>query len=145
LKEDVMIVRDIMTRIVVKALPDTSAEDAARMMKKNAVGFLPVEDLNREVRGVITDRDITVRLVAEGLNAKETRVRHLMTPQTTYCFEDQDLEDASLRMADSGLRRMLVYDRRHDLVGVLSLDDIAAKTSKEKLAGHVLARIAKAA
>jgi CBS domain-containing protein len=134
-----------MTRIVVKALPDTSAEDAARMMKEHGIGFLPVEDFNREVRGVITDRDITVRLVAEGLNAKETRVRRLMTPQTTYCFQDQDLEDACLRMADSGLRRILVYDRRHDLVGVLSLDDIAAKTPKEKLTGHVLAKIAKAA
>jgi CBS domain-containing protein len=134
-----------MTRIVVKATPDTTAEAAARMMKKNDIGFLPVEDLNGEVRGVITDRDIAVRVVAEGRNPKDTYLRHIMTPQTTYCFQDQDMEDACLRMADTGLRRILVYNRLHDLVGVLSLDDVAAKTPKEKLTGHVLARIARAA
>jgi CBS domain-containing protein len=140
-----MRVSDIMTRIVVKATPETTVEDAARMMKKNDIGFLPVEDLNREVRGVITDRDIALRLVAEGRNPRDTRVRHIMTPQTTYCFQDQDMEDACLRMADAGLRRILVYDRRHDLVGVLSLDDVAARTTKDKLTGYVLSKIARAA
>jgi CBS domain-containing protein len=137
-----MAVKDIMSRIVVKAMPDTSVEDAACMMKTHEIGFLPVEDFNREVRGVITDRDITVRVVAEGLNPKQTRVREIMTGHTVYCFQDEDLEDACLRMADTRLRRILVYDRRHDLVGVLSLDDVAAKTTKEKLTGHVLAKVA---
>ena len=137
-----MAVKDTMTRIVVTALPDTSVEDAARMMKQHKIGFLPVEDSNREVRGVITDRDIAVRLVAEGLNARETRVRQVMTAPAIYCFEDQDIEDACLQMADTGLRRFLVYDRSHNLTGVLSLDDVAVKTAKEKLSGYVLRKIA---
>jgi CBS domain-containing protein len=140
-----MRVKEIMTPIVLTISPDTAVEDAARVMKKNDVGFLPVEDNNREVRGVITDRDITLRLVAEGLNARQTRVRQVMTAQTIYCFEDQDLEDACLRMADTGLRRILVYDRGHYLRGVLSLDDVAVKTAKEKLTGHVLGKVAKTA
>lgn len=140
-----MRVKDIMTRMVLTISPDDSVDDAARVMKKNGVGFLPVEDNNREVRGVITDRDITVRLVAEGLNPKETRVRQVMTAQPVYCFQDEDLEDACLRMADTGLRRILVYDRSHDLAGILSLDDVAVKTYKEKLAGHILRKVAKIA
>jgi CBS domain-containing protein len=140
-----MTVKDIMTRIVFTVSPDSTVENAAQVMKQNDVGLLPVEDDNREIRGVVTDRDITLRVTAEGLNPKETRVGQIMTARSIYCFEDEDMEDACLKMTDTGMRRILVYDRAHSLAGILSLDDVAVKTRKEKLTGHVLRKVAKTA
>jgi CBS domain-containing protein len=137
-----MRVDDIMTRIVVTIPPDTSVEDAARAMKANGVGLLPIGD-RENIAGVITDRDITVRITAEGKDAKHTPVRDVMTRQPFYCFDDQDVEDACFAMEDKHVRRLLVFDRKRDVVGILSLDDIATRTRKDKLVGHALSRVAK--
>lgn len=138
-----MRVRDIMTKIVVSIPEETSAENAARIMKENGVGILPVGD-RHAVAGVITDRDIAVRVTAEGKDAKHTPVRDVMTSRPFYCFDDQDIEDACFVMEDNRVRRLLVFDRRRDLVGILSLDDVAARAWNNKLVGHALSSIAKA-
>jgi CBS domain-containing protein len=137
-----MTVKDVMTRTVLAVPPESSVEYAARVMKENKVGLLPVGDRDN-VAGTITDRDITVRVTAEGKDPKHTEVREVMTPRSFYCFEDQDLEDACLMMEDRHVRRLLVFDRAHTLVGILSLDDVAVRTTKEKLTGYVLSKVAK--
>lgn len=139
-----MRVRDIMTKIVATIREETSVEDAARMMKANGIGLLPIGD-RENVTGVITDRDITIRVTAEGKDAKHTPVREVMTRQSFYCFDDQDLEEACLTMEDKRVRRLVVFDRTRELVGILSLDDVAVRARKEKLAGHALSKVAKAA
>ena len=137
-----MRVRDLMTRIVVSMPPDSTIETAARYMKENDIGMLPVGDKDN-LLGVITDRDITIRVTAAGLDPKHTSLREVITPGCVHVFDDQDMEDACLHMIDNHVRRLVVFNRSRDLVGVLSLDDVAVKTTKEKLTGHVLAKVAK--
>ena len=138
-----MRVGDVMTRIVLAVPPESSVEYAARVMKENQVGLLPVGDRDN-IAGTITDRDITIRVTAEGKDPRHTEVREVMSPKSFYCFDDQDLEDACLMMEDKRVRRLLVFDRTHALVGILSLDDVAVRTTKEKLTGYVLSKVAKA-
>jgi CBS domain-containing protein len=139
-----MRVRDIMTKNPFIVPEETSVEDAARIMREHKIGLVPIGD-KENVSGVITDRDIAIRVTAESKDAKHTPVREVMTPRGAYCFEDQDIEDACFMMEDKHVRRLLVFDRTRDLVGILSLDDVAARTRKEKLVGYALSKVAKVA
>ena len=136
-----MRVRDIMTKNPFIIPEETSVEDAARMMRDHKIGLVPIGD-KQKVAGVITDRDITIRVTAESKDPKHTAVREVMTPESAYCFDDQDIEDACFMMEDRHVRRLLVFDRTRDLVGILSLDDVAARTRKEKLVGYALSKVA---
>jgi len=139
-----MRVRDIMTKNVILIPEETSVETAARIMRDGNVGLLAIGD-KHNVRAVVTDRDIAVRATAAFKNPRHTPVREVMTPNCVYCFDDQDVEDAGFMMEEKGIRRLVVLDRAHDLVGILSLDDIAARGRKEKLVGYALSKIARAA
>jgi CBS domain-containing protein len=83
-------------------------------------------------------------VTAETKDPKHTAVREVMTPNFTYCFDDQDIEDACFVMEEKHVRRLLVFDRARDLVGILSLDDVAARGRKERLAGYALSKVAQA-
>jgi CBS domain-containing protein len=131
-----------MTKLVFMIPKDTSVEDAARIMRDNRIGLLPIGE-RENIVGVITDRDIAMRVTAAGLDAKHTPVREVMTAQWLYCFDDGDIEDACFMMEDHHVRRLLVFDRGRNLVGILSLDDIATRTTREKLAGYALSKVAK--
>ena len=139
-----MRVRDIMTKNALTIPEETSVEYAAGMMRDQKIGLLPIGD-RQKVAGVITDRDITIRVTAECKDPKHTPVREVMTPNCAYCFDDQDIEDACFIMEDKHVRRLLVFDRKRDLAGILSLDDIATRARKENLAGYALSKVAKAA
>ena len=139
-----MRVKDIMTKIVLMIPRETSAEDAARMMRDNSVGLLPIGEKD-DIVGVVTDRDLIVRVMAGGKDAKHTPVSEVMTPKAFYCFDDEDVEEACFMMQDKRVRRLLVFDRRRDLIGILSLDDVATRTNKEGLTGYALSKIAKLA
>jgi len=137
-----MRVKDIMTQVVLTIPQETSVEDAARMMRDNNVGVLPVGEQDH-LDGVLTDRDLVVRAIADGRNPKHTPVSDIMTKQLFYCFEDNDVEDACFMMEEKHVRRLLVFNRRRDLIGILSLDDVATRTNKEKLTGYALSKVAK--
>lgn len=137
-----MQVKDIMTKIVLTVPPECKVAFAAQIMRDNRIGLLPVGDRDK-VEGTITDRDITVRVTAAGLDAKKTDVREVMSPQSYYCFEDQDVEDACFMMEEKHVRRLMVFDRTHTLAGVVSLDDVAVKTRKDRLTGYTLAKVGK--
>ena len=102
--------------------------------------MLPVCDGDRLV-GVITDRDITVRSVAQGHDPKTARVQEVMTPEVIYCFDDEDVKEAAKKMEEKQVRRLPVLNREKRLVGIVSLGDLAVRTGKEKLAGEVLERV----
>jgi CBS domain-containing protein len=123
---------------------ETSVEYAAGMMRDNNIGVIPVGDKEKIV-GMITDRDIAIRVAAECKNPRHTPVHEVMTATGAYCFEDQDIEDACFMMEEKQVRRLLVFDRARNLVGILSLDDVAARGRKEKLAGYALRKVAKTA
>jgi CBS domain-containing protein len=139
-----MRVKDIMTKIVVTIPDETSVEDAARIMKSNGIGLLPIGD-KHDITGVMTDRDVIIRVIAEGKNARQTRVSEVMTAPVLHCFDDEDIEEACLMMKDEHVRRLLVFDRKRDVVGVLSLDDVATRGRKDKLVGYALSGLAKSA
>ncbi len=118
-----MQVRDAMTEDVRIASPKQTIREAARMMAEIDAGFLPVGDNDRLV-GMITDRDIAVRAVAQG-KGPDTPVSEIMSREVKYCFEDDDIDDVARNMADLKLRRLPVLNEDKRLVGVISISDIA--------------------
>src|SRR4051794_28840839 len=109
-----MWVREIMTRDVECASPDDTLQKAARKMKELDVGPMPICDHDRVV-GMLTDRDITIRAVAEGRDPRSTRVRDVMTQNVVSCYEDDAVEEAARLMQERQIRRLLVLDRRRQL------------------------------
>lgn len=137
-----MKVNEIITHDPEVIRPETALIEAAQKMKSLDIGMLPVCDGDRLV-GVITDRDITVRGVAQGCNPKTARVQEVMTPEVIYCFDDEDVKDVAKKMEEKQVRRLPVLNREKRLVGIVSLGDLAVRTGKEKLAGEVLERVSK--
>jgi predicted transcriptional regulator len=91
--------------------------------------------------GMITDRDITMRAVADACNPRTTTVKEVMTPDVVYCFEDQDVQEAARLMQDYQVRRLIVLNRDKRLVGIVSLGELAVETGDEKLAGKTLEHV----
>jgi CBS domain-containing protein len=124
-------VSEVMTRNVTVVSPQETLQHAAQMMDDLNVGALPVCDGERLV-GMITDRDITVRATSAGQPPAEARVADAMSGDVRWCFEDQTLDEVMQEMADTQIRRVPVvsHDAAHKLVGIVSLGDLATKTSE---------------
>jgi len=135
-----MKVNEIITRNPEVIHPETPLLAAAQKMNSLDIGMLPVCDGERLV-GMITDRDITVRGVAQARDPQTTRVDQIMTPEIIYCFDDEDVKDVAKTMEEKQVRRLPVLNRDKRLVGIVSLGDLAVRTGEEKLAGEVLERI----
>lgn len=118
-----MKISEIMTRNVKTTSPDQSIRDCAALMAQIDSGALLVNDKDRLI-GMITDRDIAIRAVAEGLD-HETPVRKIMTPSICYCFEDEDVQHVAENMADIQVRRLPVLNREKRLVGIVSLSNLS--------------------
>ena len=117
-----MKVAEMMTRGVRTARPDDTIISAAKLMAECDCGALPVEEQDRLV-GMITDRDIVVRALAQG--RADARITDVMSKDIKYCFEDEEVDAVAHNMADIQMRRLPVVDRNKRLVGILSLGDIA--------------------
>jgi CBS domain-containing protein len=135
-----MKVHEVMTREVETVLAEVSLSAAARKMRVRNIGFLPVVE-NNAVVGVITDRDIALRGLGEDRIAELTQVREIMTHAGVWCSEDDVLTDAAKIMEDNQVRRLLVLNDDKKLVGLLSLDDLAAYMSSDRLLGSVLRNV----
>ncbi len=130
----------IMKRDVLYTTPEDSAQRAAFIMREQNVGFLPVCDESGCVVGTITDRDLAIRVLAEGADAATTAVGEVMTCELVACAPEDDLTDAERLMARHGKSRILVTDGADHLVGVISLSDIVQRDSN-KHAAHTLRKI----
>ena len=128
-----MQVKDVMTKRAECVKPSSSLQEAAQKMKNLDVGPLPVCGDNDRLVGMITDRDITVRAVAEGCDIRTTTVKEVMTPDILYCFEDQDVQEAARQMRDNQVRRLVVLNGDKRLVGIVSLGDLAVETGDRNL------------
>jgi CBS domain-containing protein len=133
-----MRVSEAMTRDVRVARPDQTIRDAAKMMSDVDAGVLPVGE-NDQLVGMITDRDIAIRGIAQG-KGPDTPVREVMTADVKYCFEDEDTDQVARNMADQQVRRLPVVNRDKRLVGILSLGDLAVMQGGQP-AGEALAGI----
>ena len=118
-----MRVSEAMTRDVRVANPGQSIREVARMMDEIDAGALPVGEDDRLV-GMITDRDIAVRAVAQG-KGPDTPVREVMSREVKYCYDDEDLEHVAENMGELQVRRLPVVNRDKRLVGIVALGDIA--------------------
>ncbi len=136
-----MLVTNVMTRGAECVRPTDSLQVAAQKMRNLDVGPLPVCGDNDRLVGMITDRDITVRAVAQACDPRTTTVRDVMTPDVVYCFEDQDIQEAARLMQERQVRRLVVLNRDKRLVGIVSLGDLAVETGDEKLAGKALEEV----
>ena len=132
-----MKISDVMTSEVEVVHPDATLREAAEKMKALDVGPLPVCDGQR-LLGMVTDRDITVRATAEGKDPNTTPVRDVMTASVVYCYADQDVSEAANLMEREQIRRIVVLDRAKNLVGVVSLGDLATGGASRKLTGKAL-------
>ena len=124
-----MKISEAMTTDVRIASPSQTIQQAARMMAELDAGVLPVGDNDRLV-GMITDRDIAVRAVAEGL-PPGTPVSEVMSREVKYCFADDDVEEVAHNMGDIQVRRLPVLNQDKRLVGIVSLGDIAMAEGPE--------------
>jgi CBS domain-containing protein len=136
--EEDMRVSEVMTRDVRVARPDQSIQEAARMMADVDAGVMPVGEGDQLV-GMITDRDIAVRAVAEG-KGPQTPVREVMSPEVKYCFEDDDTDAVARNMAEIQVRRLPVVNRDKRLVGIIALGDLAV-TEGARPAGEAVSGI----
>lgn len=134
-------VRDLMTRSVRSVEPDTPVAEAAALLARHDIGSVPV-CIGRKVVGILTDRDLALRLIARGLDASRVRVRDVMTPDPITCSPDLPLGDAEQAMGDAQVRRLPVVDPEGDLVGFLSMARIARSESGRR-AGQLLRRVSR--
>jgi CBS domain-containing protein len=135
-------VGEVMSRGVRVASPDDTVQQAARLMREEDSGVLPVGEQDRLV-GMVTDCDVAVRLVAEGRDPAKTKVREVMTPEVRYVFEDEDLGHVAENMAEQQVRRLPVVNRDRRLVGIVSLGDLATAGRSPRLAGRALGGVAR--
>ena len=134
-----MQLREIMTENVRTVRTDTRLPDLARIMRDEDIGSVPVVDHDRLI-GMVTDRDIVVRAVADGEGVERHTAGDVMSPQILYCQADQSVDDVLKDMGDQQIRRMPVVDRDMRLVGIVSLGDLS-RTARAAETGASLKEI----
>jgi CBS domain-containing protein len=132
-----MKVSESMSSDVKVCSPDDTIQQCAMMMREIDAGSMPVGENDRLV-GMITDRDIAVRAVADG-RGPDTPIRDAMSKEIHYCFDDEDVEDVAEQMAELKLRRLPVLNRDKRLIGIVSLGDISH--ASEAKSGEALSEI----
>ena len=139
-----MKIQDIMSAEPSTVTPDTPITEAARLMKEHNIGMLPVVESegSRRLVGVVTDRDITIRHVAEG-HLSDCPVREAMTDNVSTAKADENVERVMTLMAQEQVRRIPIVDERGDLVGVVSQADIVLESGDEKKAEQTVEQISR--
>ena len=134
-----MRVSEAMTREVKICTPGQPIREVAQTMAAIDAGALPVGENDRLI-GMVTDRDIAVRAVAQG-KGPDTPVREVMSEHIEYCFDDEDLDRVAQGMADVRVRRLPVVNREKRLVGILSLGDVARRGHQREVVADAVAGV----
>ena len=121
--------------------PEATIKDAARQMREGNFGLMPIGENDRLI-GTVTDRDIVIRAVAEGLDAS-TKVRDVMSEKVMWAYEDDSVEKASQIMSENQIRRLPIVDANKRLVGIVALGDLAVNAADIKSASEALSDISK--
>lgn len=137
-----MLAKECMTKNVEIGRPNMSLAEAAKKMRDGDFGILPVSEEDRLV-GMITDRDIAVRAVANGKDPNQSYIGEVMTNKVLYCFEDQDVNEVIKNLSDNQIRRLPVLNRQKRLVGILSLGNLALSDAKPENVDEALMDICK--
>ena len=137
-------VRDIMTADPACVRESDGIVEAARIMKREDAGVVPIVDGDRKLVGIITDRDIVVRLVADGRNPLDCKVNEAMTKHTQSVREDASVDDVLGIMHSANVRRVPVCDPNGRIVGIVSMGDLAVETNEKSKVGDVVQDISEA-
>ena len=135
--------KKVMTRNIVFCVPNDLASKAAMLMKSENVGSIPVieDEKTRKLVGIVTDRDLTLKVLAEGLDAESTRVDAVMTRKIVTCLADDSLHTALDVMAEHQLRRLPVVTNKNKVRGMISQADIALRYNHPKRTAAMVKRI----
>jgi CBS domain-containing protein len=136
-------VRDVMTPNPETVTQNDDVRDAARIMKDQDTGVVPVVD-GKKIVGMITDRDIVVRCVAEGKNPLDAKVHDVMTKSVRKVQEDATINEVLTMMSSAEIRRLPVVNRSDEIVGIISMGDIAAETNEDGKVGKTVEKISQA-
>jgi CBS domain-containing protein len=141
-----MLVKEVISKNIFFCTPSDTAQEAARTMKANGVGALPVlsDSVNRKLEGIITDRDLCCGVVATAKLAEGTKVADLMTRNPITCVMENSLEDCEELMQKHQIRRIPVVDKNGRCIGIIAQADIALHAPAAKTA-QTLAEISKPA
>lgn len=129
--------KEIMTPSLDIISPNATTADAARKMKDLDVGAIPVCD-GEALLGMITDRDLVLRVMAIGRDPVQAKVSEAMTAGVVFCYEDEEAETAAELMAEKQIRRLPILSRNNRLVGIVSLGDLAVDGLDAETSGAVL-------
>jgi CBS domain-containing protein len=135
---------DIMTKDLVFSHPTDTVDDVAKLMKKEDIGpVLIVEkgDQGKRLVGIVTDRDLAIKVVGEGRDPKKTKVKDVMTTKVITCRADDDVQNAMKAMAEYQLRRIPVVDNYGMLVGIISQADVATRVDEPEQTAEVVKEI----
>lgn len=135
-----MKIREVMTTNVVTISPDNTVLDASRLMQSHNIGAIPVCTDSSQVTGIVTDRDIVVRCIAEGSNPQSTKICDVMTKELVYGTPEMNVDEAVDLMSTNKIRRLPVVDN-DSLVGIVTIGDIATRNKYKDEAGFALSRI----
>jgi len=135
--------KELMSHDVHVIDPNSTIREAAQQMLKGNFGMLPVGENDRMI-GAISDRDIVLRAVAEGLDSS-TKVRDVMSDGVVWAYETDSVSVAAQRMSEHQVRRLPIVNAEKRLVGIVALGDFAVESTDLKLAGEALSEISKPA
>ena len=137
--------KDVMTKDPACCVSSDTVEQCAEMMKTHDVGSMPVveNEGSRRLVGIITDRDVTVKVVGEGLDPKATRVGDIMSREPVVARPDEELDQAMEQMRDRQIRRIPVVDEQHRLVGIIAQADVATQGHDNRKTGEMVRDISK--
>ena len=137
---------DVMTKEPLCCLPADMAMKAAELMKSGNIGpILVIEnEQTRKLVGIVTDRDLALRIVAEGLDARSTKVDAIMTRKVVTCLAGDDLQQALDAMAEHQLRRIPVVDNDHRVLGIIAQADVATRVDQPEKTAEVVKKISQA-
>lgn len=137
---------EVMTKEPVCCLPGDTAAKVAQLMQRDNLGSIPVieNDQTQKLVGILTDRDLVLKVIAKGQDAKTTKVEAIMTRQMVTCQAEDDVQQAVDAMAKHQLRRILIVDNDHKIVGIIAQADIATRVNQPAKTAEMVKEISQA-
>jgi CBS domain-containing protein len=138
-----MICSEIMTKDPECCLPSDTVMQAAQLMKSEDVGPIPIVESKdgKKLTGIITDRDLAIKVVAEARDPKTTQIEEIMSEGLVTCRENDDIQSVLQLMQDNQIRRIPVVDKGDHLVGIIAQADVATRLRSPKAVGKVVEQI----
>lgn len=134
---------EVMTKNPVCCLPDDTVSKVAQLMKSKDIGPVPIveSEQTKKLLGIVTDRDLALKIVADGRDPKTTKAKEVMTRQVVTCHAEDDLQTALDSMSGRKLRRIPVVDNNNEIVGIIAQADVATRANQPEKTGEMVKKI----